>query len=149
MKRNYLIDNTKLFLVFFVVFGHLIENLIGSNVELKIIYLIVYSFHMPMFAFISGMFSRREINKEDIFKIINSTIIPLIVFQFFYETFQVAATGKLSNYTIHLQPYWILWYLLSLFCWKLMLPIISHFKFPVVISFIIPVIAGYSSMSLT
>lgn len=56
-KRIYLIDNIKAILILTVVFAHLLEPLL-NNTSNKLIYLIIYSFHMSLFAFCSGYFAR-------------------------------------------------------------------------------------------
>lgn len=53
-KRDYLIDNLKVILMFAVVFGHTIEYYINQDDTLKSMYMYIYIFHMPLFIFISG-----------------------------------------------------------------------------------------------
>ena len=57
-KRNAFFCNLKVFLIFFVVYGHLIETKIYDNEIFMWQYFIIYSIHMPMFAFLSGVFLR-------------------------------------------------------------------------------------------
>ena len=56
MARNYKYDNLKALLIFLVVFGHVLESVPGEY--RRIIYLAIYTFHMPMFIYISGYFSK-------------------------------------------------------------------------------------------
>ena len=59
-KKHYLyFDYLKFFLIFFVVFGHMIEKYI-ENPVMRAIYFFIYSFHMPVFIFISGMFAKYD-----------------------------------------------------------------------------------------
>lgn len=143
MERNPLLDNAKFILIFLVVLGHMIESLISTDPIIKTIYLSIYSFHMPAFIFISGMLSKSDINQKVILKMIKSILVPFIVFTIFYELFSYITTGHISSYSKNLQPYWILWFLYSLFIWKLFLPIILSFKFPITISLVIALAAGY------
>ena len=57
-KRYYLLDNLKVILIFFVVFGHVIEYYINDNSILMTLYIFIYIFHMPLFIFISGYLSK-------------------------------------------------------------------------------------------
>ena len=57
-NRNYLLDNLKVVLIFFVVFGHVIEYYIKDNSVLRTIYIFIYIFHMPLFVFVSGYLSK-------------------------------------------------------------------------------------------
>lgn len=57
-KRIYLWDNLKFLLIALVVLGHAID---GTRFPMwKSIYLFIYSFHMPLFIFISGLFHKNE-----------------------------------------------------------------------------------------
>jgi len=143
MIRNNLLDNAKYFLIFLVVFGHLIEPLIKDQEIIKIIYMFIYSFHMPAFVVISGMLSKADLQNTQVLKMIKSILIPLIAFTILYETFDLIVEGTISHYTINLRPYWILWFLYSLFIWKLFLPIILNFKLSVLIVFFLALGAGY------
>ena len=49
-------DNLKFLLIFLVVLCHFIDVKIAKNHVFKSIYLFVYSFHMPLFIFVSGLF---------------------------------------------------------------------------------------------
>lgn len=46
-RRNYQMDNLKCLLIFSVVFGHMLELFMGKNSPERVIYLVIYSFHMP------------------------------------------------------------------------------------------------------
>ena len=58
-KRIYKFDNLKAILIFLVVFGHFLELVEGH----KLLYLTIYSFHMPLFLFLSGYFARFDRKK--------------------------------------------------------------------------------------
>lgn len=55
-KRIFLWDNLKAFLILSVVIGHFAERIIDFP-EMKFIYTFIYSFHMPAFVFVSGLFA--------------------------------------------------------------------------------------------
>jgi fucose 4-O-acetylase-like acetyltransferase len=98
---------------------------------------------MPMFVLISGMLSKTELTTENIRKYISTLIIPFIVFEIFYEGFHYLVWKDVSRYTSNLQPYWILWFLFSLFIWRISLCVIANFRFPIVISILVSIIASY------
>lgn len=61
-SRKYNIDNIRAILIFLVVFGHLLETV---DFPLKsLIYSGIYVFHMPAFAFISGMCHKKSQEKN-------------------------------------------------------------------------------------
>ena len=73
-RRNYQMDNLKCLLIFSVVFGHMLELFMGKNSPERVIYLVIYSFHMPLFAFVSGVFARYNPSK-----IKNNMIYPYLI----------------------------------------------------------------------
>ena len=143
MERYPLIDNARFILIFFVVFGHMIEPIISTDSVIKTIYLSIYSFHIPAFIVLSGMLSKCDIKQEEILKIVKSILLPFIIFTLFYELFNYRTTGAISSYSKNIQPYWLLWFLYSLFIWKLLLPFVLRFRFPLIISLFIAIGAGY------
>lgn len=59
--RNHLLDNLKGMLIFLVVFAHFIllyAHVGVASLSEKIATFFIYSFHIPLFAFISGYFSK-------------------------------------------------------------------------------------------
>jgi fucose 4-O-acetylase-like acetyltransferase len=98
---------------------------------------------MPVFIILSGMMAKNDLSQDRIRKSITSILIPFLVFTILYETLEFLTTGRVSEYTINFQPYWILWFLYSLFIWKLFLPIILNFRYPIILTILISIVAGY------
>ena len=73
LQRDYLLDNAKYLTIVLVVYGHLIEPLIKDSVIIKVIYMSIYSVHMPIFVIISGMLASIKLDKERLLKIDWST----------------------------------------------------------------------------
>lgn len=137
-KRNYLLDNLKVVLIFFVVFGHVIEYYIKDNSILRIVYVFIYIFHMPLFIFISGYFSKNFYRMKR--KAIRNLLIPYITFNMIWYT--AVYIGTKENMFSLLLPGWTLWYLLSLFFWRIFLKYIVKFKHMLVFSFFIGILIG-------
>lgn len=117
--RNYQMDNLKCLLIFAVVLGHMLELFMGKDSGNRILYLVIYSFHMPLFAFVSGVFARYNPDK-----IKKNMIYPYLVFQTLYVIFanQVLEKDADMQYTT---PYWLLWYLFAIIVWNLVLPLVQ------------------------
>ena len=62
--RNAYYCNLKLLLIFLVVYGHAIEPSISEDPSLYRIYRLIYLFHMPLFAFLSGLFVKSASGKS-------------------------------------------------------------------------------------
>lgn len=59
-KRIYYWDNLKGLLIISVVLGHLLECYIHDSHLLPRLWILIYSFHMPLFVFISGYFAQKS-----------------------------------------------------------------------------------------
>ncbi len=115
-KRIYKFDNIKVILIFLVVLGHFLELITGY----ELLYLLIYSFHMPLFIFLTGYFAR--FNKR---KILTNIVCPYIIFQILYTYFEVyflENTGLKLTFT---KPVWLLWYLFAILCYYLLIPVIE------------------------
>ncbi len=112
-QRNNRVDNIKAILIFLVVFGHMLELASARR-----IYLIIYSFHMPAFIFVTGYYAKFKPRK-----ILLELIMPYILFQTLYLLFD----GYINGEAVTLQytkPYWLMWYLLTIIIYYLLLPLI-------------------------
>ncbi|QHQ61063.1 acyltransferase family protein [Anaerocolumna sedimenticola] len=135
-KRLYFFDNIKAILIILVVIGHLLEQFIYLPVN-KYFYVLIYSFHMPLFIFISGYFSGFNTSK-----LLKRLVIPYVVFQLLYLLFNNFVLKNETVYTLT-TPYWLLWYLLSCFFWNVIILFIKKVNLMIVfISFIIGLIIG-------
>lgn len=68
-------DILKFLLIFFVVFGHIAEQYSGT----KGLYFFIYSFHMPLFIFVSGLFSKKTINENRYDKIFTYFVLYIFI----------------------------------------------------------------------
>lgn len=102
--------NLKFILMFLVVYGHLIEGRLEESALLTQIYRLIYTVHMPLFLFLSGLFMKGEARCRQQMKQMLSYYIVL-------QTCIVvwAAVFSEGEYSV-LVPVWHLWYLLSLGC---------------------------------
>ena len=123
-------SNIKGILIFLVVFGHFIEVYKERFYDL---YIFFYSFHMPLFIFISGYFAKRANMK----KIIN-LVLTYLIFQTLYKGFfSIVFMSNQLEYTV---PYFQLWYLLSMVFWyaiaiaMLKVKKINKYKFPILLA---------------
>ncbi|MFZ6755061.1 acyltransferase family protein [Undibacterium sp. Dicai25W] len=143
-ERNSALDNIKGVLIFLVVFGHFIELHIANDSFLRPIWIFVYAFHMPMFALVSGIFSKTIVDEKQALQLIKNIVAPLIAFELIYECTEYVLVGKFSVYAGLVAPYWMLWYLMSLLSWRLMLPLFLRMQFPVALSLILALGTSYS-----
>lgn len=60
-KRNGAIDVAKGLGILLVIVGHVMSPVMGDNGVLNRMYTLMYTFHMPLFFFLSGLTSRKLI----------------------------------------------------------------------------------------
>lgn len=110
-KRSALFCNLKVFLIFLVVYGHLIETRIDSDIVLMWQYRVIYAIHMPLFALLSGFFLKDGSACRAQMK--NALKYYLLI------QCAVAAGAKIAGVDGigFIVPFWHLWYLLSLCFW--------------------------------
>lgn len=108
--------------ILLVVFGHFIEQPSGDSPLLHTTYIDIYSFHMPLFVFLSGIFAKETLTSRDYQKIIWTLFFPLVVFQVIY-----ISVGYLTDWYSYspFAPYWILWFVASLIGWRILLPLFA------------------------
>ena len=137
MSRDSYFDNFRGLLILLVVIGHFVGAFINKNHLMEFLVITIYGFHMPAFAFISAYFSK----SNNLLKLIKTLLIPYFVFQFIYFLF-LYYIGREDSLEL-LQPYFTLWFMLSLFCWRLLIDKIIKIKGILAISYILAVLAGY------
>lgn len=144
MQRDAYFDNAKLTLIFLVVFGHLIQPFTSDSQLVGTLYTWIYIFHMPAFIIVSGFFARGGKSKFYIVKLAKRLLIPYVIFQLTYTGFYYLI-GKASWQSSLLYPQWSLWFLISLFCWHLLLIIFKQLKpiYGITLAVIIGVFIGY------
>ncbi|MGJ9385724.1 acyltransferase family protein [Salipaludibacillus sp. CF4.18] len=140
MRISYF-DNLKVFLIFLVVTGHLMGQFLGRSEFIDSLYFFINIFHMPLFVFVAGYFSKNFARKGYIGKLAIKLLIPYLIFQYIYTTYyNLYGDGLAYNFLI---PRWALWFLISLFFWNLLLIVFSRFKYGLILSVVIGVFAGY------
>lgn len=141
-NREYYYDNAKFILIFLVVFGHFITSFIGKK-TIEEIYIFIYLFHMPAFILISGYFSKGFQKPGYVLKITKKILVPYLLFQVIYSFYYYVLLDKSELVIPILKPQWSLWFLLSLYCWHLLLFVFTKIKYSLFIALLIGLIAGY------
>ncbi|SUB82049.1 Fucose 4-O-acetylase and related acetyltransferases [Pragia fontium] len=138
--RNENIDSIKGFLIILVVFCHLAEPLLKSNVMLNRLYDFIYIFHMPTFIFICGYVQKKiPINYQSL---VIKIIIPLVVFSLLYEIPEIILAGTISGYLKSGAPNWVMWFLVSLLCWRILTPLFLTTRYPIVVSLLVSILVS-------
>ena len=142
MQRNPYFDNAKAILIFLVIVGHTLSPIFTANHWITTVYIFIYLFHMPAFIIVAGYFTKRMKSKQDCYKLIKKLIIPYMIFQIIYTFYYQGVYGDHLDFSF-LDPRWALWFLLSLFCWQLMLVVFGKSKVGILLAFVCSLGVGY------
>ena len=145
-ERDTSLDALKGLLILLVIIGHAIEQVSFfsgmSGAEKQVysyLYNVIYSFHMGVFVFLSGFFTGKGRNgREENEKIVGRILIPFLVFQ---AVFWVLISRRISGLFI---PRYVLWYMLSLFFWRILIRPLSRFKFLFPVSLAMAILIGFT-----
>lgn len=99
--------NLKLLLIICVVYGHWIEPFVREEPMLLAQYRMIYLFHMPLFAWLSGLFLK---SGGACIRTVKRTLPVYLICQ---TAAVLLGNGQVRWHT----PWWHLWYLLSTVCW--------------------------------
>lgn len=145
--RNYQIDSIRGFAILLVVIGHVIQkNYV--DFDNNTIFKYIYSFHMPLFMFISGyvMYGKNIVLSRRF----NGLVIPFLAWYIVtYIINLVFDSGTSIDFIAYMQrlvisPDWGLWFLLVLFLNTLYLNfIIKYFMTTAIYSEIVGIIIGH------
>lgn len=145
-ERDYFFDNIKAVLIFLVVLGHFLLPIHGEGNVLVLIKRLIYVFHMPLFVFVSGYFSKRiykdgKYNFKKILYLIKAYILFVVAIQAVYAISGFQSFRKIDFFSQSGAP----WYLFAMIAWYLMIPLIRKFKpLPVIIvNIVLALAAGF------
>jgi fucose 4-O-acetylase-like acetyltransferase len=141
-ERYPVLDHARFVLITLVVVGHLLEQLVDSGPFAAALYRWIYLFHMPAFVLVSGALSKSNLTRRRVLALVTGLLLPYVVFQTLYPAWDawLFRTGDWSQG--YLTPYWLLWYLPSLACWRLLLPLFARLKFALPLAVAIALAAG-------
>ncbi len=140
MQRDSYFDNYKGLLIVTVLIGHFISPLITKNHLANFIETSIYTFHMPAFVFISAYFSR----KNSLVKLVKTLFIPYVIFQIIYFLFQMCLWHERPEFELF-HPDFSLWFILSLFWWRLLISEVTKVKHILPILFILGILVGFDT----
>jgi len=140
-ERDSFFDNLKGILMILVLIGHFGGDNTRSNIYLQTIEVFIYLFHMPLFVFVSGYFSKNlEKNNKNSFK---NIFLLYVVFQILWGVWTFIFHGDITYFQRPFYPGPLLWYILALFVWKKFLPDILKIKHNFLLSIILYILSTF------
>lgn len=144
-KRSTKYDEIKFWLILLVVIGHILESFIIAKKTTTNIYRLrffIYSFHMPLFILISGLFSKKNIEKKRYSNIAFYLVLYVVIK--IISTINIAIqTGNISFNLLTEGDY--PWYCFAMFAFQMITILLKNKNktFILVSSIILALIVGY------
>ncbi len=143
-RRVPLWDNARWVAITLVVVGHAILKLISESDAAYSVYLFIYAFHVPVFVAVSGYFAKAgPPGARQLQRILTDLVFPYLIFETIWTVIRWLLGGNL--WLDYAMASWTLWFLIALAVWRVMLPFIVQLRYPLLISIVISVGAGYFS----
>lgn len=137
--------NLRFMLIVCVFIANAIEPLIGTMPELKSLFVWIFTFHMPLFVFVTGYFARSNLNGRAGWTVMKQIGIQYVIFQSLYSLLDVTlfhVPGMKHSFFI---PYLLLWFLIGHLIWRAILMLFNRWqvRHPVILAAIIGIAAGF------
>lgn len=140
-------DNLKFILITLVVVGHFIQFQLNTGVD-KGVFLFIYSFHMPLFIFVTGLFAKSVINGDSKKRL--NKIISYIIFYVFYKLLLFIILNLILKQTYSFSFFSeaeVPWYLLAVVIWIILANLVKDVKplLVIVLSLVCSLLVGYDA----
>ena len=149
MIRDNKLDILKFFLIFCVVFGHCLGHYL-KQINVVGVYNFVYFFHMPLFVFLSGYFTKKSSLRCKKFWVGEFRLFETyLIFDFFHRLSSILDGTFVIRDLI--EPSWSLWYLISLIYWRFLIQVMSslfsNWKHMLAIAFLLSLTSGFVTIA--
>ncbi|MEU4656685.1 acyltransferase family protein [Streptomyces sp. NPDC023723] len=142
-QRDAFFDNAKYLAIVLVAMGHSWEPLKGDSRVLEGLYQVVYAFHMPAFIIISGFFSRSfDMRPDRLRRLLTGVVVPYVLFETAYSLFNRYAGGSPDQEISLLDPWYLTWFLIALFVWRLTTPVWKLIRYPLPVALVVAALAS-------
>ncbi len=138
-------------MIFLVVYGHVL--ILSDDVLSTYVANIIYAFHMPVFIFLSGYLTNVDVNTKKL----SSWVMRILLIYAIAQSAQnilsyILGEGYVLGRVFLYEPYYALWYLISLVVWRVTIVAIAQCrvadKFLLLFSVVICAISGVIPIGL-
>ncbi len=144
-KRDVKWDNVKFILIFLVVLGHIADIYAEVSFATGCLRFIIYTFHMPLFMFISGLFGKRNVDEKRYDKIFSFLVLYLFVkvLDFIAKWIVNGAKPAFHLFSDGSVP----WYAFCLFAFSMLIIALKRVdkKYVFIFSILLALVAGYDN----
>ncbi|CAL9418289.1 acyltransferase family protein [Streptomyces sp. enrichment culture] len=142
-QRDPFFDNAKYLAIVLVAVGHAWEPVMEGSRATRALYMLVYAFHMPAFVIISGYFSRSFAGRPDqLRRLVGGVLVPYLAFEVAYTLYRRWAEDAPQQAFSLTDPFYLTWFLLALFVWRLSAPLWRALRYPLPIAAAVAALAS-------
>ncbi len=137
-------DLLRALLIFLVVLGHTADYYTSGSSKMQALFIFIYSFHMPCFLFLDGMFSKRNVNNKNYSRIFSYLILYVLIKFLVFLAKGIAGKG----FTFSLfSSQGLAWYALALFWCNLITIFLKRFpkRWVLCATILLACLAGYDN----
>ncbi|WP_023588705.1 acyltransferase family protein [Streptomyces thermolilacinus] len=142
-QRDPFFDNAKYLAIVLVAVGHAWEPVMEGSRATRALYMLVYAFHMPAFVIISGYFSRSFAGRpEQLRRLVGGVLVPYLAFEVAYTLYRRWAEDAPQQAFSLTDPFYLTWFLLALFVWRLSAPLWRALRYPLPVAVTVAALAS-------
>lgn len=138
-QRWPVLDSVKGILILTVVAGHTAGIMMGDFGAPRLAYWFIYLFHMPAFALASGMATTDR--QRSVRTAVRSLLPIYLGYSLLHVVMRKVIVTDSWSFELLVSP-GLHWYLLSLLCWRLLLPWVMRFRYPLSTTVMFSLLAG-------
>jgi len=143
-SREPFFDNAKMLLVTLVVVGHS-WTLFPDWSDSSPVYHFLYVWHVPAFVVVTGYLSRSfTFTRRNVHRLMTTVVVPYFVVETLLALFRTVFGGEHMT-TLYIEPHWPMWYLATLFLWRLVTPLFHRVRYPLAVAVVVSLAGGVVS----
>ncbi|WP_351227602.1 acyltransferase family protein [Streptomyces sp. NPDC002133] len=145
-RRDPYFDNAKYLAIVLVAVAHAWEPVMEGSRATRALYMLVYTFHMPAFIIISGYFSRNfDARPGQLKRLVSGVVVPYVVFEVAYTLHKRWGDGDPGHPFSLTDPFYLTWFLLALFVWRLSTPLWRAIRWPLPLALVVAALGSLTT----
>ncbi|KAB1140219.1 acyltransferase family protein [Streptomyces luteolifulvus] len=140
--RNPWWDNARFLSATLIVVLHTCGSIMAREDALHSFHIASWAFRVPAFVMLAGVFSNAgPLGPRPLRTLLQSIVLPALAFSLLFslESYWLGA-----EFTVHVVELpWTLWFLMSLFFWRLLLPLVVQLRHPLLVTTGVSLAVGY------
>jgi fucose 4-O-acetylase-like acetyltransferase len=116
-------------------------SIMAQHEVLHSLHLATWAFRVPAFVILAGVFSSATPGPRELRTLLQSIVVPAILFGLLFSLEVYWLNGEFALHVAQLP--WTLWFLMALFFWRLLLPLVVQLRHPLLITAGVALAVGY------